>query len=90
MPQIVRPFQDRTEVWQLPTYETGRQRGRDIAQKTHRTIGRTGPKHSETHDLVCTGVTETGEGVLEQKILEQTAQMEKYSQAVQNIKRNNI
>ena len=41
-------------------------------------------------NLSVQAVTETGEGVLEQKILEQTAQMDKYSQAVESIKINNI
>ena len=41
-------------------------------------------------NLSVQAVTETGEGVLEQKILEQTAQMDKYSQAVESITINNI
>jgi len=40
--------------------------------------------------LSVQAVIETGEGVLEQQILEQTAQMDKYSKAVEDIKRNNI
>ena len=38
---------------------------------------------------LCVQTTETSEGVLEQKILEQSAQMDKYSKAVDDIKRNN-
>ena len=40
--------------------------------------------------LSVQAVTELGEGVLEQKILEQTAQMEKYSHMVESIKENNL
>ena len=39
--------------------------------------------------LSVQAVTELGEGVLERKILEQSAQMEKYSQMVKSIKENN-
>ena len=39
---------------------------------------------------LCVQTTETSEGVLEHKILEQSAQMDKYSKAVDDIKRNNM
>ena len=39
--------------------------------------------------LSVQAVTELGEGVLEQKILEQSAQMERYSHMVESIKGNN-
>ena len=39
--------------------------------------------------LSIQAVTELGEGVLEQKILEQSAQMERYSHMVESIKGNN-
>ena len=80
MPDIVRPVQARTKLWQLST--CGSREIETFYRKLKDQLEGLDQNMQRYMILSVQAVTEIGDGVLEQKILEQTAQMDKYSKAV--------